>query len=755
VSAEMIHHELIQIALNRVEGHQFERFVNAFYPAIAGTSFIPLGGVKDGGADGCEESIYEDDHGSTFYQASIEIDYRSKIRKTIRRLREFGRTPTTLVYVTSQSVKYVDKVERELTEELDITIKIRDAAYITAHINDGPQTRAAFGQHLRHLTDFLKSVGAPTLITPSRHVKGLAVYVFLAQELERHQGDVSLVNSIIDCLALWALEGTDPDAGLFRSRQEVVERIYAELPTLRALVEPHLGHRLEALASKRYPGGRQVRWHQKEDLFCLPYETRRYIEDENRADEALRISVLNGFDERIREASAGLIDDGNIRVAAEISLRALQLTFEREGLEFANFLEQAENSEYSGTITDAIAAALDERGISGVRRLPIGDAVFDVLRRVLYASRESERQYLAKLARTYTLLFTLNTEPRLIEYFQDMAGQFYLFVGSDVLVRALSEHYLASPDQMTRNTLLMAAQAGAKLVLTEPVLEEVVHHFRISDHEFHNFFEAVEQHVTFQMARNAPRIMLRAYLYARLNPDLGRRQPSNWSAFINQFCDYSGLHKVAAFNQVRQYLQMTFRLEFESTADLRTQVSGERVADLAERLRSAKSIQRLAENDALLALAVYGRRQARREEAKISEFGFETWWLTNETAILKHTGELVKENRDARYMMRPDFLLNFLTLAPSARQARAAFANVFPSLLGIKLARRMDEGAFHKIMQRVAEAESLDDARRAAKIASLSDRLKSDFRKQYATTFSNFAPATLNTAADVSAPPGT
>jgi hypothetical protein len=57
-------------------------------------------------------------------------------------------------------------------------------------------------------------------------------------------------------------------------------------------------------------------------------------------------------------------------------------------------------------------------------------------------SAEEERLYLGKLSRTYLLLFSLNAEPRIIEYFQTMASDFYLYVGSDILIHALSERYL-------------------------------------------------------------------------------------------------------------------------------------------------------------------------------------------------------------------------------------------------------------------------------------------------------------------------
>ncbi len=158
--SERIPVDIVQIALDKAEGFQFERFANAFYSSLVGISFIPLGGLKDGGADARDGAIFEDSmRPETYYQASVEIDAEAKIRRTVERLREFGRSPKSLVYLTSRTVRYSDRVERALTDELDVTIGIRDGDYITLHINDDPGTRAAFEEHLRRNTDFLRQVG--------------------------------------------------------------------------------------------------------------------------------------------------------------------------------------------------------------------------------------------------------------------------------------------------------------------------------------------------------------------------------------------------------------------------------------------------------------------------------------------------------------------------------------------------------------------------------------------------------------------
>lgn len=736
MSTERVHPDLVKIALDKVEGFQFERFVHDFYSALVGASFVPLGGLHDGGADGFDGGSVCEEVGTptAFYQVSIQEDYRAKIRHTVGRLREVGRDPRTLVYITSRTVSLPDAEERSLSRELDVAIQIRDAKYITAHINDSAGTIAAFNHHLRRLTDFLQAIGASAIIAPSAHVRSPAVYVFLEQELARRRGDTSLLDAVTDSLILWALEGTDPDTGLMMSREDVLNRISVEIPAVRQVVNGRIGSRMEWLSDKHYPGGRQVRWHKKENQFCLPYETRQRIQDENRADEAMRLDVLASFYGRLREDTAKHLDDPAARTAAELTLRSLQLAFEREGLAFSCFLENKDNTEYA-TMTDAIAAALAERDIAGREKYLLADAVFATIRRVLYDSLDIERAYLGKLSRTYTLLFTLNSEPRLIEFFQQLAGTLYLYVGTDLLVRALSERYLAEGDRLTQNTLLMASRLGAKLVLTEPVLEEVLGNLRAADTEFRNWFEPVEYHVDYLMARNVPKIMLRAYFYARLDTRANLRKPSSWPAFVSQFLPYADLHKPAASEDLRRYLMATFGMEFESTHELLALVDRDAVDQLAEDLADTKPNNQLAFNDALMAQAVYGRRRRRREESRITEFGYETWWLTTEARILQHTRRLVSEHRGAPYIMRADFLLNFMTLAPSVHEARATLGHVFPSLLGIRLSRRMSEDAFHAIMAKVRAAEDWDEARRTAAIASVVDQLKADFNKRYDTQF--------------------
>ncbi|GLK16917.1 hypothetical protein [Herbiconiux flava] len=723
--------ERVAFALSKVEGFPFERFVNDFWSGLNGAAFVPMGGVKDGGADGFETVPLQDSAGRVFVQTSVRIDAEDKIKATVARLRAVGRNPVSLTYICARPIKLSDQLEDELMKELDITVRIRDSAYIAAHINDNAATQAAYFQHLYYLTESLDRLGSSKVVAPSAHVKDPSVFVFLTNEVEHRKGDQSLVSAVIDSLVLWALEGTDPDKQILMSMEDILQKITEVLPSVDGLVRPRLKKRLDALSARGGATGRSIRTYKGRKMFCLPFETRRQLTAENGQDEALRSAVESSVEERISAQDRPHFGPATVKKAVDTVMRSLQRTFEKQGIAFISSLHSTDKTEIV-VVSESVGIALDELEINGAIRVQIGDSALECLRGVLYESTEEEREYLHKLSRTYALLFTLNVEPKLVDYFQRMAGDFYLYVGADQLVRALSERYLEPADQVVGNTLKMAAQAGARLILTSPALNEVVSNLRATDFEFKSTFLEIENFVTYDMARNSPKILLRAYLYARLG--ISAQKPSSWQSFVNQFCGYEELHQPSAYDSVRRYLLAEYSMEYRDAEDLSSLVKEAEHAELKARLQQDKKLEILADNDALLVLAVYGHRRRSRETSNISEFGYQTWWLTSETKVLEHTEDLVQSHGGTRYIMRPEFLLNFLTLAPAAAAARSSFASIFPSLLGVTLSRRMAEEPFKRILKKVDAAIELTDSRRNAAIARLSDQLKGDLQKQYLST---------------------
>ncbi len=710
----------MQIALEKVDGFVFERFAQDFLSSLEGRQFVPVGGVKDGGADG----LYDCENGRSFYQFTRQENHRDKIRKTASRLQSFGRSPRTIYYLTSRLIPHIDKEEDLLSDELEIIVKIRDRKYILSHINDSIGTISAYNNHLSVYTQFLQSVARSDDSFSSTNVTDPAAFVFLQHEVTNRLGNRKLVHSLTDSMILWALSDTDPDKGILMSESDIRNVIFDRFPWADKVIKGHIKNRLEKMRTKD-SSGREIRWYKKSKLYCLPYETRKIIKEENRTDESLKIK----FTQELKLQASDLFDgdDGEYQKISDICLRVIHSVFERQGLLFAHFISDNESSEPPPVVADCIDDALEELSHIEDRIEEYRDHVETIIRKVFYHGSPRQREYLITLSRTYVLLFTLQAEPRIVEYFSSMSASFKLYLGSDILVKALSERYLNKEDQMARNLLKMASASGISMYLSEFVLDEIYTHVRGTYYEFINYFSEMEPYISKEVAANSDKILIRAYFYAKAEGKV-----SGWKSFLGQFMTYSKIESNEGREELRKYLLAEFNLTYTDNSELESVSRPEDVNDLASAMleKDDKKHEILARNAAVLVHGIYGLRTKNKETSRASEYGLKTWWMTNQTKVLRHTIDIIRRNR-AQYIMRPEYILNFIAMSPNCEQVRKSFGNIFPSVFGIQLGHRLKDGAFHEVMNRVREWKGLEPGRITALMSDLSDKLKSDRLKRY------------------------
>lgn len=728
-SSENIHPDLVQVALEKVDGFAFERFAQDFLSVLEGRSFIPVGGVKDGGADG----IYDCGNDRTYYQFTRQENHRDKIRKTLNRLSDFGRTVKTIYYLSSTLIPHIDKEEDFLTDELGAIIKIRDRKYIISHVNDSIGTIAAYKNHLSVYTNYLSSIGRPDESFQSEHVNDPTAYVFLQHEVSNRLGDRKLIHSLTDTMIIWALSDTDPDKGILMSEDEIRKNIFGRFPWAIKLLKGHIKQRLEVLRSKGV-SGREVRWYKKNKQYCLPYETRESIKDENKEDESLKITFI----EELKVVASELYDadDGEYQNIAKLCDQVIHMIFEKQGLLFSHFLASVEENDSPLIISDCIDAVLNSANIPSELIEIYREHIESIIRKVFYHGSPTQREYLKNLSRTYVLLFTLQAEPRIVEYFSTMSASFRLFVGSDILVKALSERYLSMEDQVARNLLKMSSSAGISMYLSECVLEEIYTHICGTYYEFINYFSEIESYVTREIARNSNKILIRAYFYAK---EEGRVR--NWKAYIDQFITYNNVHTSEGRDELKKYLMSEYNLKFAENDELESVCDKEMVTSLSEAMlaKDDKKNEELAYNTALLVHGVYGLRRKYNETGSVSEYGLKTWWMTNQSRVLRYTTDLIRKNM-SKYIMRPEYILNFIAMSPNCEETRRSFHNIFPSNFGIQLGHRLRDDVFHKILSDVNQWKGYEPGRITALMSELSDKLKSDRLKRYEQTLEQEIP---------------
>jgi len=707
--------------LGTLDGFGFERLVQKLLAARHGDQFVALGGIHDGGADGFFRSILEDRTKPTsFVQMSIQENAAGKVRQTVERLREYGRDVKTLTYWTTRKL-IVDTLEDNLSSELEVVIRVRDWDSVLRLINAGDVSIQVFDEHFRRELFELTNERAPKPDDSIDLVSDPSVYVFLQFERSERFSKGGLVAPIVDSLVYWALRETDPDAPRLLSRSDLKSRLAALLPAAANVVVPNVDARLKLLSTKDGGGNQRVRHYRQSDSFCLPNAMRVQLAAESAKELVLRSEVRLSLAARAQGHGATEPDS-----VAETCERALYRHFHEQGLILAAFLEKRLEGI---TIFDQIVEEELRTTVASGKQLSKESyaAALRVLQGVLYTPSAVENEFLHRLSKTTLLLFTLKHNPKLIEYFNQMTGKFRLLVGADILVKALSESFLPIEHRHVTNLLKVAKAAGASLILTEPVSNEVFTHLHATHLEFRNYYADQEPYISPAIASQSDRIMIRTYFYAKLL----MKRVSGWRSFVEMFVEFDDLANKSprGESQLQAFLCKTFDLEPLSRLDLARGVDIDRVEGLAATLEGKKDI--LAKNDALMCFAVYAQRAHGGEHATYDGFGLRTWWLTKETSLLQRTGAIVQEHGGTPFIMRPEFLLNFLSSSPKVAEIDPVVRELLPSHVGLQIGQHLSSGHMHKLLGHVDDWKALPNARREIRITDAIDRLKYDRLKRY------------------------
>lgn len=512
--------DLYVYIMRDIQGARFEIFAKMVFGAIFGEKFIPLGGIHDGGADGVISSFVQEVEGKprSFVQFSATDGdgAKKKIRQTILALQKAGRDPAMLIYGTSEAVPKADIIVNELYAEFSVMVQIRDVERIKHYVNTDEKANHAFYENFYDKIEGLTRAANLDLPVANKFALDPTVYIFLSHELRDRFSKDKLNDKVLDALIYWALRDTDPDKGLFVSRGEIINVIQEKFATAKSILIPRLNTQLTELCKKNSNGGERIRYHAKKDSFCLPFEMRQSLARE----AAAMINQQDKFKEcikiRVSNFGPGLKAEV-LNACVELVFSTVHRYFVDQGVILAAFLEKhLENIHISDQVVeDAMAHSLSN--IAGAKLIAPEAFGFSLAaaRGIFYNTSADERLYLAYLARTSCLLVTLQSAPKLLEYLNQMGGNFRLLVGTDLLVKALSENYLSDEQKQVTNLLLVSKKLGSHLILTEPVLEEVFTHLRAAHLEFENHYSEQEQFLKQKDISECDRILIRAYFYAR------------------------------------------------------------------------------------------------------------------------------------------------------------------------------------------------------------------------------------------------
>ncbi|HUE80380.1 MAG TPA: hypothetical protein VMN38_12225 [Sphingomicrobium sp.] len=644
---------IASLVLDAVSDDDFEVFSQALLGQVLGIELEPTGGMHDGGQDGFFRPLRG--RPTHFVQISTQPKVKAKILSTIERQRSVGRGVEDLTYVSNRNLPNRDILEGEIEKSTGVGVRIRDRRWITIQMQRDDKASALFADRFAPLVHSVLQLHEhrTQIYTPSER---MSILSYMEVHSASEPGENDLLTLAVDSAIYQALEGTDPEKGIFRSEDEVSTFVEKRFPASKKRSALDVAKRLSRLSSKT--GVPRIRYHPKESGYCLPFEVRSDFSDHSLLLRNLEVAFWEGIKGRAREIG-GLADD-EVEALAEIAAHAINRTFEKQGLNLMASLKGATTFEEIKTF-EFIAEKTGELIASADRRDVVEQSAAHVLRNVFYSGTIDEKEFLFRLFKAFSIEFVIKGDDRVGTYFAQMTRGLALIVGSDILVRALSETCVRPENQATQNALRMLSKAGATLILAESVLDEVYGNIHAADLEFENFYEPWEAKATLPEVQQSDRILIRAYFYSKFEPDRHAKSCASWDEFLSLFGEAGWFRRAEGKEAFATYLLRKFGMRLISRYDVEAAVPARDARALKDKIQKYKKDERLAWNDAYLALYVNERRRARGEKLGDSVYGFQSWWLTEEFKVLGAAREM--GIRDI-LNMHPQFLMNLYAASP-------------------------------------------------------------------------------------------
>ncbi len=713
-SMEGIDPKAFEFALSQIEdGFIFEDFSKDYLGKVLGYSFLPVGGIKDRGIDGLEHFYCRENLERNVYQASIEKNCVSKLEKSIEKLVDNKIKFNQVYFVTNQIFPNKDKVIDELFEKYKKPIHIYDLKWMSSQVNTSPATVNSYHTFVTSYLHEFQKPGKSFVIGDL--VGDPRLFVFLSQQWEAHRHELKLDEILSDTLILFSLEGTDPDKNIFKTKDKILQDISNYIKFDPKQLHPVVERRLSTLCQKP----RKIRYHSKENGYCLPYETRLEIQSRNFEDAALYAQFKTDIETKLKS----YLKKSNIvvRDCASLIEKTLHKIFHQQGLEFADFVLHGENqNSFEKNLPDIISLVVDESSIVSINKEEVKPALLIAIRDMIYNGTLEQKMFLKRLSNTYMMLFLLQCDPKLALYFNTMASQLNVYVCTSILVPALSEYFLEPRNRRHSNLLKGSRDAGVTLIVNETILNELVSHFRMITNIYEknyrnceNLFLGDEFQTLF-----IEEIMIRAYFYAKR-----RNQVKNFNQFIDSFVN-PDLEN--AQDNLIEWLKEEFGIIYKSDKSLNLSIDQNELNLLSTNLKAQKKSEQKAKSDSKIILTIYSLREKNNETNSSSIFGYKTWWLSKDTLTQKEVIRTFKDKYKISCYIRPDFLYNYISLAPSKIEVDSAYRELFPSFVGVNISFFLPKDVVRAVHQKISKHKVKNKARLKASLRDLAHKLQVD-----------------------------
>ena len=680
-------------------GFVFEQFANKILSIVLGDEFIPVGGTGDQGIDGFQFTYQRKERSKLIYQMSTEEVHwkqdNSKITDTIYKLDRNHIQYEKLYFVTNRKVQRKDSIQENLFRLHNTDVLIYDQDWFVTQVLSETSCADVYTSFLETNVHEYNKPGK--LIEVADFSGDPRLYTFLRHQVDEGGND-AIEENILDGLILYSLEGTGSEIGKFKNKEEIISSIHSFTKFQVKDFNNKVELRLNELSSK--PSSK-VKHHTKEDYYCLPFETRIALTERDVRDQELQ--------EAFKEESLSIIKknlsilDTKVKNIYKLFEEILHNIYYRQGLEFSEFILNNNDKDVVDESLQAIVfKVVDDSNVSVENRGSVKRALLLSLREIAYNGSENQREYLRRMSKTYMMVFLTQNDPKISMFFKSLANKLEVYVGTSIIVPALSELFLDDENKRYWNLLIGARAAGVSLKINEYIVDELVSHIRGINNTYKSLYqhcesEYLQDDITFLYVEE---ILLRSYFYARF-----RGRIKNFNSYLMKFAN-PNLGTLRS--DLIQFLKEVFGINYVTLASQNVILETDKVQSLVEHLKSKKQSEKRAEVDAKLILHLYKLREINNETASVGIFGYKTWWLSQDINTFRSVKEVFGDKYDVSCYMRADFMYKYISLSPQKKDIDMLYRKCFPNLLGVNLSYHLPQGVSEFVSQMITEHKDTD-----------------------------------------------
>lgn len=451
--------DLVELALERfTDWARFESLAAEIVRDEGFPNVRVMGGVGDGGVDAIAERFYVNEGPiTTVFQFSLQRDVASKVRSTVKRLRQAETAFQKLFLVTTTQIS-LDR-QRDLKilarTELGVELDIIERKTVANRLSDPRLFARYFPDIGAQVASLARTLPGDPESREREQLKACLAFLFSSDAPHTRK-------AVCDTAVLQLL--TREEASLAALR----ERVRAQLGG--ALLESdQISASLSRLAhrglAKVLSGGASI-----------TDEGVTRLEAAGAAFDSADNSVLDELIATVASA-AGTLSNGESAFLLENARALLAEYFRLNGIELCRILIEGVPAPVYLDATPRLSAIAGRRVQSH-----LGELLLASIAQALADPTPEQATFFARRARAYVALQVLNADPVLREFQATRFAQKMFLLDTDTVLTALLQHLPSSATYRALVTALIAK--GAKVIIPQEVFEEVVRHLEMAPRTF-------------------------------------------------------------------------------------------------------------------------------------------------------------------------------------------------------------------------------------------------------------------------------